>query len=117
MSDRDNFGSFLSGLIVGGVTGAIVALLLAPQSGEETRKQIKEKSVELHDQASTYVDEVVAKTEKVVDEVSDKTGEFLDTTKKKAAEVAEKGQVLLESKKEKPAATKAAAPNKTTKQE
>ena len=106
MSDRDNFGSFLSGFVVGGLTGAIVALLLAPQSGEETRKQIKEKSVELRDQASTYADEVVAKTEKMVDEVSTKTGEFIDTTKKKAAEVAEKGQVLLESKKEKTAEEK-----------
>jgi len=36
-SDRDEFGAFLVGFIVGGLTGAIVSLLFAPQSGEETR--------------------------------------------------------------------------------
>jgi len=109
MSDNDNFGSFLSGFIVGGLTGAIVALLLAPQSGEETRKQIKEKSIEMRDQASTYVDEVVVKAEKTMDEVSTKTSELIDTTKKKAAEVAEKGQVLLEGKKDKTSSKKGEA--------
>ena len=37
MSDRDEFGAFLVGFIVGGLTGAVVSLLFAPQSGEETR--------------------------------------------------------------------------------
>ena len=123
MSDNDNFGSFISGFVIGGIAGAIAALLLAPQSGDETRKQIKEKSIELRDQASTYLDEVVATTEKVVDDVSDKTGEFIDSTRRKAAEVAEKGQVLLETKEEKTAKAKAApvkkasASKKTTKEE
>ncbi len=34
MSDRDEFGAFLLGFIVGGLTGAVASLLLAPQSGE-----------------------------------------------------------------------------------
>ncbi|MGV8027071.1 MAG: YtxH domain-containing protein [Anaerolineaceae bacterium] len=111
MSDHDNFGSFLSGAIIGGITGAVVALLLAPQSGDETRKQIKDKSIELHDKAASYADEMLAQTEKVVDEVSSKTNEFIDTTKKRASEVAEKGQVILESKKSKtPAAKKTTKP-------
>ena len=40
MSDRDEFGAFLVGFIVGGLTGAVTALLFAPQSGEETRALI-----------------------------------------------------------------------------
>ena len=106
MSDRDNFGSFLSGFLFGGIVGAAVAFLLAPQSGEETRKQIKEKAIELQDKASTYTDEMLAQTEKAMGEVSKKTTEFIDTTKKRASEVAEKGQVILESKKEKAAPKK-----------
>ena len=36
MSDNnDEFGAFLVGFIVGGLSGAVVALLFAPQSGEE----------------------------------------------------------------------------------
>ena len=51
MSDRDEFGAFLVGFVVGGLTGAVVALLFAPQSGEETRALIKDKSIELRDKA------------------------------------------------------------------
>ena len=38
MSQQDSdFGAFLAGFFVGGLIGAAVALLIAPQSGEETR--------------------------------------------------------------------------------
>jgi gas vesicle protein len=53
MNDNgQSFLSFLIGLIIGGLVGAAVALLYAPQSGEETRAAIKEKSIELRDQAT-----------------------------------------------------------------
>ncbi|MFC2052676.1 YtxH domain-containing protein [Chloroflexota bacterium] len=48
-NDNGNFGSFFAGLVLGGLIGAAVALLYAPQSGEETRILIKDKSVELKD--------------------------------------------------------------------
>ena len=52
MSDNSNeFGAFMSGLLIGGIAGAITALLLAPQSGEETRKVIIDKSIEIKDKA------------------------------------------------------------------
>ncbi len=107
--DHDNFGSFFSGFLIGGIIGAVTAFLLAPQSGEETRKQVKEKSIDLFDKASICTDEMLTQTEKAVGEASKKTTEFIDTTKKRASEVSEKGQVILESKKEKAAPTKKAA--------
>jgi hypothetical protein len=42
MSERDNFGSFLSVLIIGGWL-ALLPLYLTPQT-ERTRKQINEKN-------------------------------------------------------------------------
>ena len=45
-------GSFLAGFVIGGLIGAGVALLMAPQSGEETRALIADKSIELRDRAS-----------------------------------------------------------------
>jgi gas vesicle protein len=52
MSDTANdIGTFFAGLMIGGLVGAAVALLLAPQSGEETRVIIKDKSIELKDKA------------------------------------------------------------------
>ena len=46
-----SFLAFLIGLILGGLIGAAVALLYAPQSGEETRAAIRDKSIELKEQA------------------------------------------------------------------
>lgn len=63
MSDRDEFGAFLVGFIVGGLTGAVVSLLFAPQSGEETRALIKDKSIELRDKASVTAEEAIAQAE------------------------------------------------------
>ena len=63
MSDRDEFGAFLVGFVVGGLTGAVVALLFAPQSGEETRAIIKDKSIELRDRASQTTEEMLARAE------------------------------------------------------
>ena len=34
------FGSFLAGAVIGGLMGAALGLILAPQSGEELREQV-----------------------------------------------------------------------------
>ena len=101
MSDHDDFGAFLVGFLIGGVSGAITALLLAPQSGQETRTMIKDKSIELRDQASTTVEESIDKAEKAANEAIKKAETFLDQAKTKAAEIAEQGQVILEDTKSK----------------
>jgi gas vesicle protein len=106
MSDHnDDFGTFLIGFIVGGISGAIAALLLAPQSGEETRTMIKDKTIELRDQATVTVEESLDKAEKAANEAIKKAETLLEQAKTKAAEVAEQGQVVLEETKTK--ATKA----------
>jgi len=62
-SDRDEFGAFLVGFIVGGLTGAVVSLLFAPQSGEETRALIRDKSIEIRDKAAETTEEALARAE------------------------------------------------------
>jgi gas vesicle protein len=88
MSDRDEFGAFLVGFVVGGLAGAVTALLLAPQSGDETRTVIKEKAIELKDKASDSFDDAY-----------DKAGDYVKTAKEKAVELQHKGQVVLEEQK------------------
>ena len=51
MSDRSGGAEFFAGLVIGGLVGATLALLLAPQSGEETRAQIRDKGIEYKDRA------------------------------------------------------------------
>jgi gas vesicle protein len=36
------FGSFVAGLVIGGLIGAAVGLLLAPESGEDMRGQVSD---------------------------------------------------------------------------
>jgi gas vesicle protein len=95
MSDRDEFGAFLVGFVVGGLAGAVTALLLAPQSGEETRTVIKEKAIELKDKASDSFDDVY-----------DKAEEYVQEAKTKAVDLQHKGQVVLEEQKSKLAGIK-----------
>ena len=48
---NDNSGSVLIGFIVGAMTGAAVALLFAPASGEETREYLGERAREGREKA------------------------------------------------------------------
>lgn len=63
MSDRDGFGPFFVGFLIGGLSAAVVTLLYAPQSGEETRTLIKDKSIELRDKAQATTQEALARAE------------------------------------------------------
>lgn len=40
--NESGFGSFVAGLVIGGLIGAAVGLLLAPESGEDMRGQVGE---------------------------------------------------------------------------
>ncbi len=57
---RNNFFSILVSLLVGGVAGAVTMLLLAPQSGKDTRNQLQEKGIELRDRTSEMMEDAVA---------------------------------------------------------
>lgn len=107
MSDKDNFGAFLVGFLVGGITGAAVSLLYAPQSGEETRTVIKEKAIELKDKTAVTAEEAYHKAEQVAAEAATKTQDFLKAAQEKAAEVVKKVPVVLEADKPAPKENKA----------
>ena len=49
MARNDGGGEFFAGLLLGGLLGAAMALLFAPQSGEETVSMIRDKGIELKD--------------------------------------------------------------------
>ena len=50
--DDSGAGTVVVAFVLGALTGAAVALLMAPQSGEETRKLIAEKAREGREKAS-----------------------------------------------------------------
>jgi len=105
MSDRDEFGAFLVGFIVGGLTGAVVSLLMAPQSGEETRALIKDKSIELRDKAQISAEEALARAEAAAAEARARADEIAMQLKERGSQVVstakEKGQEALTTAKDK----------------
>jgi len=60
--------NFVSGLLLGAVIGAGVALLAAPQSGRRTRRRIKKVAGDLKHTASDRWDELAEDVKEKVDE-------------------------------------------------
>ena len=104
MSDRDEFGAFLVGFIVGGLTGAVVSLLFAPQSGEETRALIKDKSIELRDKAQVSAEEAIARAEAATAEARARADDLARQLREKSKEVytdvRDRGQAAIEDVRE-----------------
>ncbi len=66
-----------AGFIVGGALGALAGILLAPSSGEQTRKVISKKTSKVMSQAESSAKDIQAKTEHIVDEIQKKGDELL----------------------------------------
>ena len=99
MADHDDFGSFLVGFVVGGLTGAVVALLFAPQSGEETRAVIKEKGIELRDKASQTAEEALARAEAAAADAKVRYEELATEVKSRSQEVIASAKKAVSKKK------------------
>ncbi len=57
---NNNIVGVLAGLVIGSLAGAAAMLLLAPQSGEDTRTQIQEKGIELRDRTAGMMEDAMA---------------------------------------------------------
>ncbi|MGE0159463.1 MAG: YtxH domain-containing protein [Gemmatimonadales bacterium] len=61
--------SFVSGLLLGAVIGAGIALLAAPEPGRKTRKRLRRAAVELKNSAGSHLDDLADEVKGKVDEV------------------------------------------------
>jgi len=55
----NNIMGILVGALIGALAGAVTMLLLAPQSGKDTRRQIQEKGIELRDRTTEMVEDTM----------------------------------------------------------
>jgi len=60
-------GSILLSFLLGGLVGAGFALLLAPQSGRETRQKIKDLTDDVKEKAMEYAGDVKEKVTSTID--------------------------------------------------
>ena len=88
MSDSNDFVSFFAGLVLGGLVGAAAAMLLAPQSGEETRAMIRDKSIELKDKAVDVGQDMTMRAEKALESTRVQLEDAIDDLKGRTDELA-----------------------------
>lgn len=80
---------FLAGFVVGGAIGAVAGILLAPKSGEETRKLLSDSAQDIARRADETAKQIQSKAD---DAVSD--------LQKKGEEIKAKLQDLISKQKE-----------------
>ena len=105
--DRDRDGGsaavFLS-FILGGLTGAALALLYAPRSGQETRDLLAEKYREGEARAREAKERALAKGRDALDEASgyiDKQKQNIDQRKERFVAAVEAGRQAYKEEKQK----------------
>jgi len=84
----NNILGVLVGMLIGGLAGAVTMLLLAPQSGKDTRILLKEKGVELRDRATGMVEDTMA-------QVRLNANKITAGGREKAKELLQKGEELV----------------------
>ncbi len=94
---RGSTGSFIAGMLVGAAIGAGFALLQAPQSGHQTRQQIKHTADEVRGQAETVMTTARTHAKEAAEDVSRHASEIrseaqsaVEDAKRNISESAEK---------------------------
>ncbi len=85
---------FIIGLVLGATIGALAALLLAPQSGAETRRMIMEKGSQFGERVKDMSSAVKDKTEQMLVELKKSVEEL----KRKLSEKTAKSEPKTEEK-------------------
>jgi len=99
MSEERGFGagSVLLAFMIGGIVGAGLALLMAPQSGKETQQKIKELTNEAKEKITDYIGGVKEKVTSTVQHGK----EFVEEKKSLLATAIEAGKEAYQKEKEK----------------
>lgn len=102
MSDERDSGtsSILLSFLLGGLTGAALALLYAPRSGRETREYLGERLREGAERGRDLKEQAVARGREFVDEA----GEYLERRKERLAAAVDAGRQAFKEEREKPKA-------------
>ncbi|HEY1272987.1 MAG TPA: YtxH domain-containing protein [Terriglobales bacterium] len=79
-SDRSSVGTAITFLMIGVGAGALVALLLAPKSGKEMRRDIRRRYEDTKDAVEDFASEAKDR----VDDVIERGADLVDAAREKA---------------------------------
>lgn len=95
---KDNNGlarGLFIGFLVGGIAGAVTALLYAPKSGRELRGDIKKKTGELSDEVAEYLRSAGTRTTEMVNRGRHASEELVASAREKAGHLMEDADKVL----------------------
>lgn len=98
MSNQQKGKQFLIGAAVGGVLGAVAALLLAPKSGKELRADIANQAQAVSEKTQQVAGTISQKTQEVAKTVGEHTTEWYEKAKDVTANVVDGVRSWKESK-------------------
>lgn len=79
MANSNNTGTILTTLVVGAAAGAIAGILLAPDSGEKTRKKLSKQAKKLKKEARRTAEDIRDKAEEQINNVTKNVKETAQT--------------------------------------
>ena len=91
---------FLAGVLIGGLAGAATMLLLAPQSGQRTRIQIRRRGEDLRDQAMDSVQDAMVQARETSRNITAGVHKQTDKIQQQAEKIQQRGQDALDAQKE-----------------
>ena len=102
MSQENGYvkGLFI-GLLAGGAIGAIVALLYAPKSGKELRKNIKSKTDEYYDETEKFIADAKVKAKDMMNEGKKRSEQMISNAKSKSEELLKNAERIFSEAKSK----------------
>ena len=102
MSNSNDYSKgFIIGALVGGVAGAITALLLAPKSGAELRRDIADTSSDVYGKASDYFKQVEGQMNDYINVSKAKANDIVGNAKTKAESLLFEPEGVLKDAREK----------------
>jgi gas vesicle protein len=87
-SDKSNVGTAITFLMIGVGAGALIALMLAPKTGKQMRKDLRRKYDDARDTLQDWSEDAMDRVNDVVDKSSDWADELRDLAREKAAPIA-----------------------------
>jgi len=98
----------IGAVLMGGLIGAAIALLYAPQSGRETRKDIKRTARRVRNSAADLIEDTIDDVNDLANDlkaraadIADQGTDLTDKAKKELMATLEQGQKAIEKQKQK----------------
>jgi gas vesicle protein len=87
-SNKSNVGTAVTFLMIGVGAGALIALMLAPKTGKQMRKDLRRKYDDARDTLQDWTEDAMDRVNDVVERSADWADELRDVAREKAAPIA-----------------------------